>query len=95
MTPKSTTELAIRKAVVKIQGTKFDLHAAVILYRINGYDNAMEYVDGIKNRREASGLEIGGAPCTNDLPAISYLKQDKQHVFTRRVEVNGLTNTTK
>jgi len=49
---KNTTEHAIRKAVVKAHGTKFDLHAAVILYRINGYENAMEYVDGIKNRRE-------------------------------------------
>ena len=52
MKTKNTTEHAIRKAVVKAHGTKFDLHAAVILYRINGYENAMEYVDGIKNRRE-------------------------------------------
>ena len=52
MKPKNTTERAIRKAVIKANGTKFDLIAAVILYRINGYENAMEYIDGIKTRRE-------------------------------------------
>jgi len=44
-------EKQIRKAVFKKGGTLFDLRAAVILYRVNGFENAMQYVDGIPHNK--------------------------------------------
>jgi hypothetical protein len=41
-------ERKIRKAVLRAGGTIFDLKAAVILCRLQSFEAAMEYVNGIK-----------------------------------------------
>jgi hypothetical protein len=41
-------ERKIRKAVLKAGGTMFDLKVAVILCRLQSFEAAEEYVNGIK-----------------------------------------------